>query len=208
MRHRKHGRKLNRTASHRKALLRNLTLSLFEHERITTTIAKAKAAAPVAEKLITLAKRGTLADRRRAVSFLQGGAKRNPPGAKPEENLVRWIVRKLFDDIGPRYKDRHGGYTRVLRLSQWRLGDGGQKALLELVGPPEQAAAGAQAPLVTDEPQAPETDADAEPAPESETQADSTPDADEIDESAEPEADGADPKAEADAEEPEKTPGA
>ena len=142
MRHRKRGRKLNRTASHRKALLRNLTVSLFEHERITTTITKAKEAAPVAERMITLAKRGALAHRRRAMAFLQD----------------RWIVKKLFDDIGPRYQDRPGGYTRVLRLSQWRLGDGAQKALLELVGPADRAsqAAPSVAPSAAEEPGQPD----------------------------------------------------
>ena len=133
MRHRKRGRKLNRTASHRKALLRNLVVSLFEHERITTTITKAKEAAPVAEKMITLAKRGTLADRRRAMAFLQGSSRGRKKGYE-EDRLDRWIVRKLFDDIGPRYSDRPGGYTRVMRISEWRLGDGAQKAVLELVG--------------------------------------------------------------------------
>lgn len=117
MRHNKRGRHLSRTASHRSAMLRNMVTSLFIHGKIVTTPAKAKEARPFAEKMITLAKRGTLHDRRRALSLLQD----------------RQIVKSLFDEIGPRYKDRPGGYCRILHLSKTRVGDGAPQVLFELV---------------------------------------------------------------------------
>lgn len=125
MRHRKQGRKLGRTSGHRRALWRNLALSLFIHERITTTPAKAKEARKLAERMITLAKQKTLHSRRRAMAFLQD----------------REVVDKLFDDIAPRYEARNGGYTRILRLDQNRLGDNAPQVIFELVGPEEPAAA-------------------------------------------------------------------
>ena len=126
MRHRKSGRKLGRTSSHRKALLRSLAISLFKHEKIETTLAKAKEARPFVERLITMARKGTLAHRRRALGVL--GISNRLGNTEPKK-----IVRKLFDDIGKRYADRPGGYTRILKLSKWRLGDGTQQAVLELV---------------------------------------------------------------------------
>jgi large subunit ribosomal protein L17 len=113
MRHRKSGRKLNRTSAHRKALGRNLIRSLFERfgsekEYIITTRAKAKEYRPLAEKLITLGKKGTLHHRRRAFSLIQD----------------KVTVKKLFDEIAPRYRDRPGGYTRILKTNRTRLGDG------------------------------------------------------------------------------------
>ena len=122
MRHRKQGRKLGRTSGHRRALRRNLTLSLFIHERITTTPAKAKEARRTAERMITIAKNGTLHSRRRAMAFLQD----------------RDIVDKLFDDIAPRYKGRNGGYTRILHLDKNRLGDKAPQVIFELVGGEEE----------------------------------------------------------------------
>ena len=116
MRHRKKGRKLNRTASHRKAMLRNMATSLFQHERVTTTEAKAKELRPYAERLITLAKRGDLHARRLAARKI----------ADQE------ILRKLFDDIGPRFTERPGGYTRIRKLGI-RKGDAAEMALIELV---------------------------------------------------------------------------
>lgn len=116
MRHRKKTIKLNRSASHRRALLSNLVGSLIREERIITTQAKAKAAAPVADKMITLAKADSLAARRRAQMFLKD----------------RDLVRKLFSEIGPRYQERQGGYTRVLKLVA-RRGDSAPRALLALV---------------------------------------------------------------------------
>jgi len=116
MRHRKKGRKLNRTASHRRAMLRNMATSLFLHERIETTTAKAKELRPYAERLITLAKRGDLHARRLAAARMQD----------------RDVVGKLFDELGPRYSDRPGGYTRILKLGA-RKGDAAEMALIELV---------------------------------------------------------------------------
>ena len=116
MRHRKKGRNLSRSPSHRTALLRNLATSLFEHERIRTTEAKAKELWPYAERLITMAKRGDLHARR-----LVG-----------RRIADRAVLGKLFDDIGPRYAERPGGYTRILKLGH-RKGDAADMALIELV---------------------------------------------------------------------------
>jgi len=120
MRHRKDHRKLSRTHSHRRALLRNLATSLIEHERIETTLAKAKEARRLAERMITFAKRGDLAARRHVARFIHG-----------DHN-----VRKLFDTVAPWYAERNGGYTRIVRVGR-RLGDAGETALLELVKSPE-----------------------------------------------------------------------
>jgi len=117
MRHRVGGYKLKRDVSDRRALLRNLVTSVIEHERIITTVPKAKAAKPLVEKMITLAKQDSLHARRQAASFLQ------TPGS----------VKKLFDKLGTRFGQRNGGYTRVVRLG-WRKGDGAEQAMLELVG--------------------------------------------------------------------------
>jgi large subunit ribosomal protein L17 len=120
MRHRKDHKKLSRTHSHRRALLRNIVTSLIQHERIETTLAKAKEARRVGEKMITFAKRGDLGARRQVARYVHG-----------EEN-----VRKLFDTVAPWYATRNGGYTRILKLGR-RLGDAGEMALLELVKSPE-----------------------------------------------------------------------
>jgi len=117
MRHLVKGRKLRRTTAHREALLRNLVTSLFDKERIRTTTAKAKEARPLAEKLITLGKKGTLHARRQVLAVLY-----------KESSAVR-----LFDVIAPRFTERPGGYTRVVKLGP-RLGDGAEMAMLELVG--------------------------------------------------------------------------
>ena len=116
MRHRKKGRQLSRTRSHRKATLRNLAPSLFRHERIETTTAKAKELRPYAERLITLARRGDVHSRRLAATKIQD----------------REVLGKLFDDIAPRYMERPGGYTRVLKLGN-RKGDAAEMSLIELV---------------------------------------------------------------------------
>jgi len=116
MRHRKQGRKLNRTASHRKAMFANMAASLIEHEQIVTTLPKAKELRAVADKLITLGKRGDLHARRQAISRIR--------------NVEQ--VKKLFDVLGPRYKDRNGGYTRVLKAG-FRFGDNAPMAVIELV---------------------------------------------------------------------------
>jgi large subunit ribosomal protein L17 len=120
MRHRKAFRKLSRTREHRRAVLRNLVTSLFIHERIETTVAKAKEARRVGERMITFAKRGDLAARRHVASYVHGDD----------------VVKKLFETVAPWYTERHGGYTRIVRIGR-RLGDAGETALLELVKSPE-----------------------------------------------------------------------
>jgi large subunit ribosomal protein L17 len=117
MRHQRAGFKLKRDTSARRSLLRNLVTSVIEQERIITTVPKAKAAKPLVEKMITLAKKDTLHARRQAASFLM----------TPDS------VKKLFDKLGPRFAQRNGGYTRVVRVG-FRAGDGGETAMLELVG--------------------------------------------------------------------------
>ena len=116
MRHRKKGRNLSRSPSHRRALLRNMATSLFRHERIRTTTARARELRPYAERLVTLARRGDLHARRQAARRIAD----------------REVLGKLFDEIGPRYADRPGGYTRILKLGT-RKGDAADMALIELV---------------------------------------------------------------------------
>jgi large subunit ribosomal protein L17 len=117
MRHKIAGFKLGRTTSHRRSLLRNMATSLILEERIETTVPKAKALRPIVEKMITLGKKGDLAARRQAHSYLMTSA----------------AVDKLFDSVGPRFGDREGGYTRITR-GAWRKGDGAEKAFIELLG--------------------------------------------------------------------------
>ena len=119
MRHRKAGRKLNRNSSHRQAMFRNMSASLFEHEAIRTTLPKAKELRRVAEPLITLAGNDTTANRRLAFSRLRNKA----------------IVTKLFDELGPRYSERPGGYLRILKAG-YRAGDNAPMAFVELVDRP------------------------------------------------------------------------
>jgi large subunit ribosomal protein L17 len=117
MRHQVKGRKLRRPTAHRRALLRNLVTSFLEKERVRTTLAKAKEVRPLAEKMITLGRRGTLHARRQVLAFLKKEA----------------VVTKVFDDLGPRFGQRPGGYSRIVKLGR-RMGDGAQLAMLELVG--------------------------------------------------------------------------
>ena len=123
MRHRKKKGKLSRTSAHQKALVQSLARELFLRERITTTLEKAKAARPFAERMVTLAKKGGLSNYRRAISSL---------GDKV-------IAKKLFEEVGPRYADRAGGYTRIVKLSTRRLGDNGSHAVLELIEKGEES---------------------------------------------------------------------
>jgi large subunit ribosomal protein L17 len=120
MRHLKKGRKLSRTDSHRRATLRNLVTSLFEHSRIRTTDAKAKEARGIAEKMITFAKRGDLHARRQVLRFV----------------MSETVVEKLFSTIAPSFKERNGGYTRILKVGR-RPGDAAPISVLELVNAPE-----------------------------------------------------------------------
>ncbi len=117
MRHLKAGKKLGRNTSHRRALLRNLVTSLILEDRIETTEPKAKAMRPHVEKMITLGKRGDVAARRLAASYL----------------MTRAAVDKLFDTVAPRMGDRNGGYLRIIRTG-WQKGDGAEKAFVELIG--------------------------------------------------------------------------
>ena len=116
MRHRKSGRKLNRTPSHRKALLRNMVTDLLDHEQMVTTLPKARELRPFAEKMITLGKKETLHARRRALAVIRRKS----------------IVAKLFDDLAPRYAKRPGGYTRIIKMGN-RKGDAAPLAMIELV---------------------------------------------------------------------------
>jgi large subunit ribosomal protein L17 len=117
MRHKMSGRKLGRNPSHRRALLRNLVTSFLEHERLVTTLPKAKEVRPLAEKMITLGKRDTLHARRQVQSYL----------------LSNVTTKKVFDTIAPRFSDRPGGYSRIVRLGP-RVGDGADVAIIELLG--------------------------------------------------------------------------
>ncbi|HXX26157.1 MAG TPA: 50S ribosomal protein L17 [Pseudolabrys sp.] len=116
MRHGKVHRKLNRTAEHRKAMFANMCASLIKHEQIATTLPKAKELRPIVEKLVTLAKKGGLAARRQAISEIRDVAQ----------------VKKLFDVLGPRYKERKGGYTRIMKAG-FRYGDNAANAVIEFV---------------------------------------------------------------------------
>jgi large subunit ribosomal protein L17 len=133
MRHRKAGRKLNRNSSHRDAMFRNMAASLFQHETIRTTVAKAKELRRVAEPLITLAKDDSLAHRRLAFDRIRD----------------RDTVGKLFNELGPRYKARPGGYLRILKCG-YRAGDSAPMAIVELVDRPVMEEA-TSAPLAADE---------------------------------------------------------
>jgi large subunit ribosomal protein L17 len=135
---------------------RNLTASLFEHETISTTIEKAKEIKSFAEKLITLAKKGTLSARRRAIALLGNRDIINYEEGKPVSKGT--IIGKLFSEIGPRYLDRPGGYTRIIRLSLRRLGDNGQLVLLQLVGETEPQKEQTDIHTAGDEEQTEETD--------------------------------------------------
>jgi len=155
MRHRKQGRKLGRTSAHRKAMLRNMVRNLFlaqpgenQPRRITTSVPRAKEARRLAERLITLGKRGTLHARRRALALL---------GSKA-------VVKLLFEEIAPLYTDRNGGYTRILRLPAWRRGDGSDLCYFELVGEPLEEGVGKAEEPVAPTVVAPPA-ADAEPQP-------------------------------------------
>jgi large subunit ribosomal protein L17 len=140
MRHLKRGRKLGRNAAHRTSLKRNLLLGLFAHERITTTVPKAKELRPYVERLITLAKRGlATGDKLKALHARRLVMARLGPVAKVElltakgDGTGETVVGKLFNVLAPRYQDRPGGYTRIMKLTKRRLGDAGETALIELL---------------------------------------------------------------------------
>ncbi len=198
MRHQRTGKKLGRDSAHRRALYANLASNLIEHERIKTTITKAKAVKPIAEQMITLGRRGDMHARRQAVAFLRS----------------KDIVHKLFDEIGPRYADRPGGYSRIIRIGP-RQGDAAEMCYLELVDTPlvfktkledvEEPETAETEEVEGDEPEPEAAADDAEPEAEAETAVEE-PAADEAEaddessakaETAEPEA--AEPEAEGDA---------
>jgi len=134
MRHLKRTAKLGRTSTHRNAMLANLVCSLIKHKRVTTTLAKAKAARSVAEKIVTLGKRGTMQSRRLVSARLHT---HGPTVQLTKDERQKWrqsedVLRILFDDIAPAFKERNGGYTRIVKLEQ-RPGDSAQKAILEWV---------------------------------------------------------------------------
>ncbi|MBN1788659.1 MAG: 50S ribosomal protein L17 [Sedimentisphaerales bacterium] len=139
MRHRIAGGQLNRTSAHRVAMRRNLAASLFEHETISTTMPKAKHVRGFAEKLITLAKKGDLAARRRAIAILGNRDIVEEVDGKIKKKGT--VISKLFSEIAPRYLDRPGGYTRIIKLAKRRLGDNSQLVLLQLVGQESQVEA-------------------------------------------------------------------
>jgi large subunit ribosomal protein L17 len=147
MRHLCRTAKLGRTGEHRNAMLANLVCSLIKHGRVTTTLAKAKAARSVAEKMVTLGKGGTLHDRRLASARLRQHARSHFKGtskykAAPVREAWRQnedVVHILFDQIAPVFKERSGGYTRIIRMEQ-RRGDSAQRAILEWVEQPVEAA--------------------------------------------------------------------
>jgi large subunit ribosomal protein L17 len=160
MRHQRTGKKLGRDSAHRRALYANLAGALIEHGRIKTTVTKAKAVRPIAERMITLGRRGDLHARRQAVAFLRS----------------KDVVHKLFSDVAPRFQDRPGGYSRIVRLGP-RPGDAAEMAYLELVDGPYEprsrpaapvATAAASAPVVADEEPVEGPEAEAEPAGEEE----------------------------------------
>ena len=144
MRHQKAGRKLNRTASHRKAMFANMAASLIEHEQIVTTLPKAKEIRPIVEKLVTLGKRGDLHARRQAISQIRDVA----------------MAKKLFEVLGPRYKDRNGGYTRIIKgaigkkgkaLSSVRASDAASMSIIEFVDRDVSAKGQDSGPVMTEE---------------------------------------------------------
>ncbi len=134
MRHRMSGRKLNRKSQHRKAMFSNMAAALIKHEQIKTTLPKAKELRPIVEKLITLGKKGTLHDRRRAFAALRDDA----------------TTAKLFETLGPRYQDRNGGYIRIIKAG-FRYGDAAPMAMIELVDRDEDAKGLDSGPVEVDE---------------------------------------------------------
>jgi large subunit ribosomal protein L17 len=127
------GRQLSRDTEHRKALRRNLVQSLFEHGKVRTTPAKAKEVKAFAERLITLARTGTLTARRRVIAALQDRRLVDENQDFITEGPTRTVVQRLFNDVAPKFADRRGGYTRIIKTSDFRIGDGGDIVLLQLL---------------------------------------------------------------------------
>jgi len=149
MRHRRAGRKLNKTSSHRKAMFANMAHALLKHEQIVTTLPKAKELRPIVERLITLGKRGSLHARRQAASKLPFIAKDIVRDEKETD-----VLSKLFDTLAPRYKERQGGYIRILKAG-YRHGDAAPVAVIELVDRDEDAkgqTSGPEIEVITEDP--------------------------------------------------------
>ena len=141
MRHQMAGYKLGRNTAHRRAMWRNMAVSLFTHGQITTTVQKAKSVKPFVEKLITTARKGDLASRRRVIKAI---GDRIAVANDQDDDVTRnkygelldgpRVVKKLFDEIAPQYSDRPGGYTRIIKLGKHRIGDAGDLCVLQLIG--------------------------------------------------------------------------
>jgi large subunit ribosomal protein L17 len=147
MRHNVSGYKLNRDGEHRRALLRNLAAALFQHGQITTTPAKAKAVQPLVERLITTARKGDVNSRRRVIAALRDRKlvtvdkeTGDPLYETREDGGDKTLVQKLFTEIAPRYANRAGGYTRIIKTSRHRIGDGTSLVVLQLVGAEDENA--------------------------------------------------------------------
>lgn len=143
MRHGVTGKQLSRNTAHRLAMRRNMAASLFQHGAIRTTDVKAKELRRFAERMITIAKKGTLHARRQVIAALRDRAMVNDEGVQDEKT----VVQKLFDEIAPRYANRPGGYTRIIRLAERRIGDAGKQVVLQLVE--EAKTSGEEAPKTT-----------------------------------------------------------
>jgi len=133
MRHMMRGRQLSRDTEHRLALRRNLAQSLFEHGKVRTTLPKAKEVRAFAEKLITLAREGSLNSRRKVIAALNDRRLVDENQDFIEEGPTKTVVQKLFNEIAPKFADRRGGYTRIIKLADFRIGDGGDLVLLQLL---------------------------------------------------------------------------
>src|SRR3954471_1995091 len=129
------GRQLSRDTEHRIAMRRNLTQSLFEHGKVRTTLPKAKEIRAFAEKLITLARTNNLTNRRRVIQLLNDRrvTDENQEFILNERGREKTVVQRLFDEVAPRYNERQGGYTRIIKLADYRIGDGGSLVILQLL---------------------------------------------------------------------------
>jgi large subunit ribosomal protein L17 len=145
-RHIVRGRQLSRDTEHRKALRRNLVQSLFEHGKVRTTLPKAKEVRAFAEKLITLARRNDLTSRRRVIQLMNDRrlVDEEQEFILNEKGRARTVVHKLFEDVAPKFADRQGGYTRIIKLSDYRIGDGGSLVLLQLLTEESRPTGGAR----------------------------------------------------------------
>jgi len=145
-RHMVRGRQLSRDTEHRKALRRNMVQSLFEHGKVRTTLPKAKEVRAFAEKLITLARRNDLTSRRRVIQLMNDRrlTDEEQEFITDEKGRARTVVHKLFDDVAPKFADRQGGYTRIIKLSDYRIGDGGSLVLLQLLTEESRPTGGAR----------------------------------------------------------------